>query len=96
MKIRAIRVFFWGYRVEKELMDWEILRRVANRSAAHEQGLLSRGPEGKEFRAAEAGCKNGVRASVRKELQDIAVRNRICLRHKEITRGVEGQAARKS
>ena len=67
-----------------------------SRSAAHEQGLLSRGPEGEEFRAAEAGGKNGRRASARRELQDIAVRNRICLGYKEIARAVKGQAPRKS
>ena len=41
-----------------------ILRRVAKkRSAAHEQGLLSRAPEGEEFWAVDAGGKNGFRAS---------------------------------
>ena len=60
-------------------------------------GLVSsRGSEGEEFRAAEAGGKNGRRASARRELQDIAVRNRICLGYKEIARAVKGQAARKS
>jgi len=37
-------------------------------SAAHDQGLSSRRPEGEEFRAAEAGGKNGRRASARREL----------------------------
>src|SRR5439155_19712452 len=58
--------------------------------------VLSRGPEGEEFRAAEAGGKNGVRASARRELQDIAVRNRICLGYEEIARAVKGQAPGKS
>jgi hypothetical protein len=67
-----------------------------NCSAAHEQGLLSRRPEGEEFRASEAGGKNAQEASVRGVLQDIAVRNRICLGYKEIARAVKGQATRKS
>src|SRR6266480_754172 len=60
-------------------------------------GLVSsRGSEGEEFRAAEAGSKNGVRASARRELQDIAARNfgYTGLGYKEIARAVKGQAPR--
>jgi hypothetical protein len=56
--------------------------------------VLSRRPEGEEFRAAEAGGKNHSGGSVRRELQDIAARNfgYTGLGYKEIARTVKGQA----
>jgi len=42
-----------------------------NCRAAHEQGVLSRGPEGEEFRAAGAGGKNGGLASSSGEHQSM-------------------------
>jgi hypothetical protein len=58
--------------------------------------VLPRRPKGEELRAVEAGGKNGWRASARRELQDIAVRNRICLGYNEIARAVKSQAPRVS
>jgi hypothetical protein len=69
-----------------------------NCSAAHEQDLLSRWPEGEELRTAGAkGGKNRRRASARRKFQDVA--GLICLGliylgYKEIARAVKGQAPR--
>lgn len=76
-------------RLDKRFLESDVgylnLRRVAKRDCTAAQlPELSRGPEGEEFRAAEAGGKNGRRPSARRELQDIAVRDRICLGYKEI------------
>src|SRR5439155_557198 len=70
------------------------LRFIAIKKVGCDALALSRGPEGDEFRAAEAGSKNGVRASARRELQDIAARNfgHTGLAYKEIARSVKGQA----
>jgi hypothetical protein len=67
-------------RLDKSFLGIDVgylnLRRGAKRdcTAAH-LPELSRRPESEEFRAAEAGGKNGRRVSARRELQDIAARN---------------------
>ena len=56
-------------RLDKRLLEIDVdylnfaPRCKKKRSAAHEQGLLSRGPEGEELRAEEAGGKNFRHAS---------------------------------
>ena len=87
-------------------LDWRLLEidvgyvnfapRCRKDCSAAQLPVLSRRPEGEEFRAAEAGGKNGRRASAMRELQDIAVRNRVCLGYKEIARAVKGQPTRES
>jgi hypothetical protein len=86
-------------RLDKRFLGIDVgylnLRRVAKRDCiAAQLPELSRRSEGEEFRAAEAGGKNGRRAPASRELQDIAVRNCICLGYKEIARAVKGQAPR--
>jgi hypothetical protein len=90
-------------RLDKRFLEIDVgylnLRRVAKRDCTAAQlPELSRGPEGEEFRAAEAeGGKNHRRASARRELQDVA--RLICLGliylgYKEIARAIKGQAPR--